>query len=141
MIVSDITQLYILLREFLHFSISYCSWSTNLSWLSAAEFCFLTTKNLILHGFSPDSVVAFFTSQAPNTKHLFNHCFSQKNVFDHSAWKEQLFTFIYKSLTLFTKQLFVCKQTWSSGNLLNKITSEVKSWACVHFSNLNWKTT
>lgn len=50
------------------FELTFCS----------IEFCFLTTKNLILHGFSTDSVVAFFTSQAPNTEHLFNHCFSQK---------------------------------------------------------------
>lgn len=48
-----------------------------MSCLSATEFCFLRTNNLI-HGFLPDSVVAFFISQVHNTEHLFNHCFSPK---------------------------------------------------------------
>lgn len=80
MIVSDITQLYIpffiwvtavfnILLFIEHkFELTFCS----------IEFCFLRTKNLILHGFLPDSVVAFFTSQVHNTEHLFNLCFSPK---------------------------------------------------------------
>lgn len=80
MILSDVRQLYIpsfiwvaavfniLLFMEHKFELTFCS----------TEFCFLRTKNLILHGFLPDSVVAFFTSQVHNTEHLLNLCFSPK---------------------------------------------------------------
>ena len=62
----------------IHFYMRFCILHKFDLTCCSIEFCFLWTKNLTLHGFLPDSVVAFFTSQPPNTKHLFNHCFSQK---------------------------------------------------------------
>lgn len=77
-IVNDVMQFFILCTNLCIFSISYCSWSINLSWLSASEnFCLLRTKNLI-YGFLPDSVEAIFTSEVHNTEHLFNHYFPPK---------------------------------------------------------------
>lgn len=104
------------------------------------EFWFLRTKNLI-DGFSPDSVVAFFTSQVHNTKHLFNHCFSPKMRLIIRLERNS-FSLPFTNLSHFLQSSFSSAAGLGTHEFYY-ITSLERSHLriSVLFSHLNWKTT
>lgn len=104
------------------------------------KFWFLRTKNLI-RGSSPDSVVAFFTSQVRNTEHLFNQCFPPKMCLIIQLGRSS-FSLPFTNLSCFLQSSSSSAARFAAHEF-HQITSLQRSHLriSVLFSNLNRKTT